>query len=164
MQPKILICHHKPGPFLKTGVFQPIHVGRALADPEVIQKMDFAIGDDTGENISSCNRSYAELTALYWAWKNLPSEITNVGLFHYSRFLNLSGKILPYVRSQFSSFGSRAIRKYGWRDERVHELCAKHDLIIPEKWDMHRNHIIGDHKRYKNPLSQRQTWKKPRKG
>ena len=47
--------------------------------------------DSTGDNISSKSPYYCELTALYWAWKNLDASI--VGLCHYRRYFadNMGG-------------------------------------------------------------------------
>ena len=42
------------------------------------------ISDNTGDNISDKNPNYCELTALYWAWKNLECEY--IGLCHYRRY------------------------------------------------------------------------------
>lgn len=83
MNTKILICIHKPWTFLDNDLFLPIHVGKALSPLKLnIQ------GDNTGENISHKNREFCELTAHYWAWKNL-QDIEYIGLFHYRRYLDL---------------------------------------------------------------------------
>ena len=44
----------------------PIQVGAALAG----KKLPGIRHDDEGDNISDKNKSYCELTAQYWAWKN----------------------------------------------------------------------------------------------
>lgn len=63
-------------------IYHPLHVGRALSE-------DLGYpGDDTGDNISSLNMYYSELTGLYWAWKNVHNT-EYIGLCHYRRyFLN----------------------------------------------------------------------------
>lgn len=56
----------------------PIQVG--VADS---QKVIADIRDNTGDNISTRNKNYSELTALYWAWKNSDADIK--GICHYRR-------------------------------------------------------------------------------
>lgn len=48
--------------------------------------------DDDGINISYKNPNYNELTAIYWAWKNMDKDIEAIGLVHYRRFLSLNRK------------------------------------------------------------------------
>jgi hypothetical protein len=43
--------------------------------------------DDTGDNISSKNHQYCELTATYWIWKNTTDDV--IGVCHYRRYFNL---------------------------------------------------------------------------
>ncbi|MDR1852312.1 MAG: DUF4422 domain-containing protein [Propionibacteriaceae bacterium] len=81
----MFIAAHKPYTFPDDGVYQPIQVGKALADTD----LGFP-GDDTGENISALNPTYNELTAVYWAWKNAQTDA--YGLNHYRRyFVGASG-------------------------------------------------------------------------
>lgn len=83
---KILVCCHKPGKWLSDDVYMPIQCGKAISD------VDLGIqGDDTGDNISAKNPSYCELTAMYWAWKNL-KDVDYIGLCHYRRYFNFKTK------------------------------------------------------------------------
>lgn len=61
----------------------PIQSGAALADCTVCE-----LKDNSGENISSKNPNYSELTSMYWVGKHGSAEY--LGLFHYRRILELS--------------------------------------------------------------------------
>jgi hypothetical protein len=77
---KILVATHKAYWMPEDGVYLPIHVGRLIASHELPYH-----GDDTGDNISEKNRTFCELTAVYWAWKHLSGE-NAIGLCHYRRY------------------------------------------------------------------------------
>ena len=64
------------------GGYKVIKVGKGMSDSDAKQRGWLC--DDIGENIADENPFYCELTALYWAWKNLNADI--VGLVHYRRF------------------------------------------------------------------------------
>lgn len=81
---KILIATHKEYKMPSDNIYLPIHVGAE-------GKKDLGYTkDNTGENISSKNPNYCELTAMYWAWKNLDCDI--IGLNHYRRYFTLKDK------------------------------------------------------------------------
>lgn len=83
---KILLCCHKPDKWLSDDVYIPIHCGKALSNVDLdIQ------GDDIGDNISVKNPNYCELTAMYWAWKNL-KDVDYIGLCHYRRYFAFNYK------------------------------------------------------------------------
>lgn len=75
----MLVATHKQAPMPADGFYLPVHVGHALNPVH----LGFQVDDD-GENISTRNASYCELTALYWAWKN--ASYDGVGLSHYRRY------------------------------------------------------------------------------
>jgi glycosyltransferase involved in cell wall biosynthesis len=81
----IAICYHKRAVLFESDSLKPMQLGKAIA------KMDLGIrGDDTGDNISAKNAWYAELTAIYWLWKNSDADIK--GVFHYRRLLDLNAQ------------------------------------------------------------------------
>ena len=110
MKSKIIIATHKEYDMPKEDVYLPVFVGSALSN----QKLPYQ-RDDDGENISRKNRSYCELTGLYWAYKNYRADF--LGLCHYRRYFNLRNVdmerhtvILPkkrhyYIETVYDQFG-----------------------------------------------------------
>ncbi len=86
---KILIACHKPSELPKNELFLPIQVGAAKAKVDLGLQRD----DDGEDNISAKNSGYCELTAIYWAWKNLDADY--YGLFHYRRFYSFADEKFP---------------------------------------------------------------------
>lgn len=71
-------------------IFLPIHAGKALSSQELNIQADNELNGQPCDNISSKNDSLCELTAIYWAWKNLKNlcpDVKYIGLYHYRRFL-----------------------------------------------------------------------------
>lgn len=83
MNVKIFVACHKPCEVFHDEIYTPIHVGRAISKYK--DEMKGFIGDDTGDNISTKNPSYCELTAQYWAWKNY-RNVDYIGFCHYRRY------------------------------------------------------------------------------
>ncbi|MFC6177404.1 DUF4422 domain-containing protein [Companilactobacillus huachuanensis] len=117
---KILVATHKkaPMPINKT-LYLPILVN---AKRNYQADIDYQ-RDDIAENISHKNANYNELTAIYWAWKNL-TEVDAVGLVHYRRFFFKSGR-----SNDLKNLIDQAD---------IEQLLTDHDVILPKK----RNYYI----------------------
>ena len=88
MNLRIYAMTHKQFDVPNDPLYQPLHVGHALAN-------DLGYpGDDVGENISHLNCYYSELTGHYWLWKNC-KDVDYIGTCHYRRYLiNEQEKVL----------------------------------------------------------------------
>ncbi len=117
MTSRMLIASHKRADVPSDAFYLPVHVGHALNPTQLGYQPD-----DAGENISHLNRSYCELTALYWAWKNLDADV--IGLSHYRRY---------FVGIQLGPDG-KGILSAGEADE----LLKNHDLVLAKP----RNYYI----------------------
>lgn len=123
---KIFIAYHKESPIIKNDCLIPIQVGRTL----VKEKLDM-IGDDTGDNISNKNSNYCELTALYWAWKNINADY--YGLFHYRRLFDFLNNGSPF----FYDFSKKTRNQFGWNNETIQKYCKNYDVISAPIVDVH---------------------------
>lgn len=85
----VYVITHKPFEYDLPDGYQPLLVG-ADFNPNPKNYLT----DNTGDNISGLNKSFCELTGLYWMWKNAP-DTDNIGLVHYRRYFgkhDLGGK------------------------------------------------------------------------
>lgn len=78
----VIIAAHKNYQMPTDKMYLPVQVG--AAGKESIENYQ---RDDEGENISSLNPYFCELTGVYWAWKNLDSDY--IGLAHYRRHFSM---------------------------------------------------------------------------
>ena len=126
---KILVSCHKPVQVLDNELLVPIEVGTALRE----KHPDGMLRDNAGENISVKNEMYCELTAQYWAWKNLDADY--YGFFHYRRYLNFSDKRYPTDGWQnviADKISKDAAERYGWTEDNMRSVIEKYDMIISE--------------------------------
>lgn len=110
---KILIACHKKFDVPSDPIYFPVHVGAEGKAP---------IGftpDNTGDNISTKNCMYSEMTGLYWAWKNLQCDY--IGLVHYSRYFAIHRK-----------FGTASLDDILKGDE-LRRLLKNHKIILPKR-------------------------------
>ncbi len=123
---RILVCHYKSAPIIgDNAAYFNIQCGRD--DTKLILDMP---GDNTGDNISARNRYWSEITALYWAWKNL-EKTKYVGLCSYRRFFNFRNPQLTPIRiideKSNSEIGDIEFPEFD-------DIFSNHDVIIPKQY------------------------------
>lgn len=117
MDIKILVAAHKKYKMPKDNMYLPIQVGAEGKPSFGFQR------DDVGENISSANPRMCELTAVYWAWKNLNADY--IGLVHYRRYFTIAKKIKQLkTKDKFPMILSK---------EEAEKILKQYDLILPNK-------------------------------
>lgn len=131
MNVSVYIASTKPYDFPLDPLYVPIHVGKVFS---VNRFTDIA--DDTGDNISRKNKTYCELTALYWMWKN-DKDSDYLGLCHYRRYF--AGKRFGEKKERILS--GNAVWKMFKKDPDA--------VIVPKKrnylWDTLYSHYANTH-------------------
>jgi len=88
---KVIIATHKKYRMPNDDMYLPLYVGAEGKKDRKGDELNLGyVKDNTGENISSLNPSFCELTGLYWAWKNL--VVDYIGLVHYRRYFGVKGR------------------------------------------------------------------------
>lgn len=128
---KIFVSYHKDGEILKSEILTPIHVGAAKSGIRLDMQRD-----DEGENISNKNDRYCELTAQYWAWKNVDADY--YGFMHYRRhfaFREISNPVglggvtvIPRIDEAYK-------KNIGMSDNEIYACIRDYDIILPTPVD-----------------------------
>lgn len=125
---KLFVCCHQPVEVPRHPLLVPIQVGAALADSH----FPGFLYDDTGDNISMKNRTYCELTAQYWAWKNADADY--YGFFHYRRYLYPDQNAKrPYRIEEKASLAS--LERLGY--SRFEDVICPYDVLLPKGENMY---------------------------
>ena len=112
MDIKIIVATHKKYQMPDDPMYIPLQVGAEGKEDLGYTK------DNTGDNISSKNKNYCELTGLYYMWKNMVSDYK--GLVHYRRhFISSDAK---------GDKTDRIIKK-----EELEIILKETDIIVPKK-------------------------------
>lgn len=134
MDIKIVIALHKPYEVPEDRLYLPLQVGAAGKKGIKVEDCKGAkvtpaametaaiMRDDDGENISAKNPYYCELTALYWAWKNLDADA--IGLVHYRRHFSNKSKSFIKKNGAFNSVLTA---------DEVQAFLTKADIVVPKK-------------------------------
>ena len=120
----IFICAHKEVPLPPHPYFLPIQAGAALH--ETIPGYQ---PDSEGENISSKNPHFCELTCHYWAWKNL-KNVDIVGLNHYRRYFDFQRK-WPQFSADKHFIKTEEFFSHPYQFPDLEKLLKKYDIILP---------------------------------
>lgn len=103
MDTRMYIMAHKKFQVPDKNGYIPLQVGSTLNEDLGYQK------DDTGIQISAKNKTYCELTGMYWIWKNIQCD--NVGICHYRRY---------FVQDELLTI------------EYMEECLKTYDIIVPD--------------------------------
>lgn len=142
---RIFMCSHKPFGYVPP-LCTPIRCGAALGDA-----VEGALPDNEGDNISALNREYCELTAHYYAWKNVRAEY--YGFCHYRRFFCAD----ETLRRPYLAVGelSDSHKKLLGDEQQWRGLITDCDIIAPRSEDMGlsaREHYITSAYHYSEDL------------
>jgi len=109
----IYVIMHKEAKTPNKKGYSSLLVGSALGN--TFSGADFR--DDEGQNISAKNKSYCEMTGVYWIWKN-DKESKYIGISHYRRY---------FTDNYFSMSVEKCLST-----EKIEKLFQKYDVIVPQ--------------------------------
>lgn len=138
---KIFVIYYKRGTIVKSDeLYQPIMCGGASIDG-----LEDFLSDNVGDQISSKNLRYSELSGLYWVWKNTNHEV--IGTCHYRRFYTAKPNpklysiksflflLIGQAKKRSGLIYTSNLKKYQPRilsKEELSEILEEYDAILPQ--------------------------------
>ena len=137
---KIIVATHKKYKMPEDKMYIPVQVGA-----EGKEKIEGYQPDNVGENISSKNPYFCELTGLYWAWKNMDSDY--IGLVHYRRHFTESQKVPKDEKSKFNIL---------LKNDEIEKIFKNTDVVLPQKRKYYIENLYDHYKHtmYIEPLDE----------
>lgn len=126
INPLVLVVTHKEDVLIDDHMFKPIMVNHDVAMPNHWLK------DNTGDHISFKNKSFCELTAMYWAWKNISDDHTHIGLFHYRRGMCLKSRFDNFFRTKYYADSKEDVTRYIDKKS-LWNLAVENIVCLPKK-------------------------------
>ena len=146
---KIFVTHtpNRDNLLVEHPLFHPVIAG---ADFQRQPVRDGVLLDNVGDNISSKNKSYCELTTQYWAWKN--EEADYYGFCHYRRFFSFHEGILPvddWGVLSYPALTEQVRKELNFDEAAMRRKIENYDFLIAEgiKTEMLRAKSVYDHYR-----------------
>ena len=140
---RIFMCCHKQYDTIPP-LCEPIQCGTVL-NPVT----EGILHDNDGTNISYKNHEYCELTAHYYAWKNVTADY--YGFCHYRRFFGTEKTTKrPYLALKTVSENQLL------SEHELNILCNEYDILVPRSEDMGictRDHYNTSRYHYPEDLS-----------
>ena len=137
---KIFVCAHKEVLLPQHPYFLPVQAGAALHEPITGYQPD-----DEGDNISSKNPHFCELTCHYWAWKNL-KNVDIVGLNHYRRYFDFQKK-WPRFSADKRFVPTQQFLSQEYQFPEFDKVFTECDIILPiaRHWRVSNTQQYGDY-------------------
>lgn len=146
----IYTTHYQNDKTINSSVIFPIHVGHVGS---IDKSAHYDINDSMGDNISSRNSSFCELTAHYSIWKNrLDSEY--IGFMHHRRHLNFNYNKVYQVNSwgliEYAEIDDNYISECGLTEDGIKKALTGYDVLVAEKWDVRQAGCKNNYDLYGN--------------
>lgn len=134
---KIFTIYNNEQTLIKSDIITPLQVGCALSN----YRLGETLYDDTGDNISVLNKSFCELTGIYWVWKNYDKigDPNYVGFMHYRRhFLFGHKEYIPdwYGLNTFPKIDENYLKEDITDDVNILSIVTQYDAIVPRAIDV----------------------------
>ncbi|MEE0956032.1 MAG: DUF4422 domain-containing protein [Eubacterium sp.] len=124
---KIFVVCHKPAFVPQNPYLFPIQVGAAIAN----KRLPDMLHDDEGiDNISNKNKSYCELTAHYYAWKNCDADY--YGFFHYRRYFSFNPDLKEndgWGNIAFEKLNDNVVDQIHLNPEEMKNIITGYDMV-----------------------------------
>lgn len=137
---KIIVAAHKKYKMPEDKMYVPVQVGA-----EGKNKIEGYQLDNEGDNISSKNSYFCELTGLYWAWKNLNANY--IGLSHYRRHFSVEKHIAKETDKKFKSV---------LNEKELRDILKDTDVVLAKKRNYYIESLYShyEHTMYIEPLDE----------